>query len=71
MRILYRVGVLLFRGCNPAIAIRQKGWPCLKLSILDIKAVDANGAIYDIEMQLTIFDGLVQRVVFYGCEIGF
>ena len=42
-----------------------------KLSILDIKAVDANGAIYDIEMQLTIFDGLVQRVVFYGCEIGF
>ena len=40
-----------------------------KLSILDIKAVDANGAIYDIEMQLTIFEGLVQRVVFYGCEI--
>jgi len=30
-----------------------------KLSILDIKAVDANGAIYDIEMQLTIFEGLV------------
>ncbi len=40
-----------------------------KLSILDIKAVDANGAIYDIEMQLTIFEGLIQRVVFYGCEI--
>ena len=40
-----------------------------KLSILDIKAVDANGAIYDIEMQLTIFEGLVQRIVFYGCEI--
>ncbi len=40
-----------------------------KLSILDIKAVDANGAIFDIEMQLTIFDGLVQRIVFYGCEI--
>ncbi len=40
-----------------------------KLSILDIKAIDANGAIYDIEMQLTIFDGLVQRIVFYGCEI--
>ena len=40
-----------------------------KLSILDIKAVDANGAIYDIEMQVTIFEGLVQRVVFYGCEI--
>ena len=40
-----------------------------KLSILDIKAIDANGAIYNIEMQLTIFDGLVQRIVFYGCEI--
>ena len=40
-----------------------------KLSILDIKAVDANGSIYDIEMQLTIFEGLIQRVVFYGCEM--
>ncbi len=40
-----------------------------KLSILDIKATDALGAIYDIEMQLTIFKGLVQRIVFYGCEI--
>jgi predicted transposase/invertase (TIGR01784 family) len=40
-----------------------------KLSILDIKATDANGAIYDIEMQVTIFEGLVQRVVFYGCEM--
>lgn len=35
-----------------------------KLSILDIKAVDANGAVYDIEMQLTIFEGIVQRIVF-------
>jgi len=40
-----------------------------KLSILDIKAVDAHRALYDIEMQLTISEGLVQRVVFYGCEI--
>ncbi len=40
-----------------------------KLSILDIKAVDQAGAIYDIEMQLTIFQGLVERIVFYGCEI--
>jgi predicted transposase/invertase (TIGR01784 family) len=40
-----------------------------KLSILDIKAVDQLGAIYDIEMQLTIFSGLIQRIVFYGCEI--
>jgi len=35
-----------------------------KLSILDIKAVDRVGAIYSIEMQLTVFDGLVQRIVF-------
>jgi len=40
-----------------------------KLSILDVKAVDQSGAIYDIEMQLTIFEGLVQRIVFYGCEL--
>ncbi len=40
-----------------------------KLSILDIKAVDRDGVIYDIEMQLEIFAGLVQRVVFYGCEL--
>ena len=40
-----------------------------KLSILDIKAIDQSGAIYDIEMQLTVFAGLVQRIVFYGCEL--
>ena len=40
-----------------------------KLSILDIKAMDQSGAIYDIEMQLTVFTGLVQRIVFYGCEL--
>ena len=40
-----------------------------KLSILDIKAIDQAGAIYDVEMQLSIFNGLIQRIVFYGCEI--
>ena len=40
-----------------------------KLSILDVKAIDQAGVIYDIEMQLTIFTGLVQRIVFYGCEL--
>ena len=40
-----------------------------KLTILDIKAVDQDGAIYDIEMQLSIFSGLIKRVVFYGCEV--
>jgi len=40
-----------------------------KLSILDVKAVDQSRAMYDVEMQLTIFEGLVQRIVFYGCEL--
>ena len=40
-----------------------------KLSVLDIKAVDKAGAIYDIEMQLEAHLGLIQRVVFYGCEL--
>jgi predicted transposase/invertase (TIGR01784 family) len=40
-----------------------------KLSILDIKAVDRTGAIYDVEIQLTTYEGLVQRMVFYGCEL--
>ena len=40
-----------------------------KLSVLDIKAVDRTGAIYDIEMQLTTYEGLLQRIVFYGCEL--
>jgi predicted transposase/invertase (TIGR01784 family) len=40
-----------------------------KLSVLDVKAVDRAGAIYDIEMQLDIFPSLVQRIVFYGCEL--
>jgi len=40
-----------------------------KLSILDIKAIDENRAVYSVEMQLAIHDGLVQRIVFYGCEL--
>jgi predicted transposase/invertase (TIGR01784 family) len=40
-----------------------------KLSLLDVKAVDGAGTIYHIEMQLDIFAGLVQRIVFYGCEL--
>ena len=35
-----------------------------KLSILDIKAVDETGAIYDIEMQIDAHVGLIQRLVF-------
>ncbi len=40
-----------------------------KLSILDIRAVDRRGAIYDVEMQLSTQSGLVKRIVFYGCEV--
>ena len=40
-----------------------------KLSILDIKALDRTGATYDVEMQLTTYEGLVQRIVFYACEL--
>ena len=40
-----------------------------KLSILDVKAVDESGSIYHIEMQLTTFSGLTERIVFYGCEL--
>ncbi len=40
-----------------------------KLSVLDIKAVDRTGAVYDVEIQLTTYEGLVQRMVFYGCEL--
>lgn len=40
-----------------------------KASILDIKAVDQLGSIYDVEMQLSIFSGLIKRIVFYGCEM--
>jgi hypothetical protein len=39
-----------------------------KLSILDIRAVDQRGAIYDVEMQFSTHSGLVKRIVFYGCE---
>jgi predicted transposase/invertase (TIGR01784 family) len=45
------------------------GSPENKLSILDIRAVDQRGAIYDVEMQLSTHSGLVKRIVFYGCEV--
>jgi predicted transposase/invertase (TIGR01784 family) len=40
-----------------------------KLSILDIKAVDREGAIYDVEMQLAVSASLTQRIVYYACEL--
>jgi predicted transposase/invertase (TIGR01784 family) len=40
-----------------------------KLTVLDIKAIDETGAIYDVEMQLETHPGLIPRIVFYGCEL--
>jgi predicted transposase/invertase (TIGR01784 family) len=39
-----------------------------KLTILDIKAVDAQGRVFNVEMQLTVGEGLQKRIVYYGCE---
>jgi predicted transposase/invertase (TIGR01784 family) len=40
-----------------------------KLSILDIKAKDSAGAIYDVEIQLSVSANLTQRIAYYGCEL--
>ena len=40
-----------------------------KLSILDVKAVDAARAWYDVEVQLTVPPGTPKRLVYYGCEL--
>ena len=40
-----------------------------KLSYLDVKAIDRTGAIYDVEVQLTTYRGLMQRMVYYACEL--
>ena len=39
-----------------------------KLAVLDVKAIDSKGRIFNIEMQLSIHTGLKKRIVFYGCE---
>jgi predicted transposase/invertase (TIGR01784 family) len=40
-----------------------------KLSILDIKARDARGRWFNVEMQLTTSEGLCNRMVFYACSL--
>jgi len=40
-----------------------------KLTILDIKASDTLGRIFNVEMQLSAHQGLVERIVYYGCEV--
>ncbi len=39
-----------------------------KFSILDLKVTDDQEEIIDIEVHLSLKPGLVQRLVFYGCE---
>jgi len=40
-----------------------------KLSVLDIRASDPLGRIYDVEIQLSHSPTLIPRLVFYGCEL--
>ncbi len=40
-----------------------------KLSVLDIKARDARGSWFNVEMQLTTSEGLCNRMVFYACSL--
>jgi predicted transposase/invertase (TIGR01784 family) len=40
-----------------------------KLSILDVKAIDAAHAWYDVEVQLRVRGGQEKRVVYYGCGL--
>jgi len=40
-----------------------------KLSVLDVRAVDAAGVVYNVEVQLGVRAGLLKRLVFYGCEL--
>ena len=40
-----------------------------KLSILDVKAVDAGRAWYDVEVQLILPPSTPKRLVYYGCEL--
>ena len=47
----------------------EKDFQNAKLSILDIKARDASGTLFNIEMQLTTSEGLVKRMVFYSCTL--
>ena len=40
-----------------------------KLAILDVKAKDSAGRIFNIEMQISIHPGLLQRLMFYASEM--
>jgi predicted transposase/invertase (TIGR01784 family) len=40
-----------------------------KLSILDVKAIDDAGVLFDVEVQIRVPAELEKRIVFYGCEL--
>ena len=40
-----------------------------KLIVLDIRIRDSEGRWYNVEMQVTIFGGLLQRLVYYACSL--
>ncbi len=50
-------------------AFNYKDFQADKLSILDVKARDAAGRVFDVEVQLQVRAGMEKRIVFYGCEL--
>jgi len=40
-----------------------------KLIVLDIRARDSDGRSLNVEMQVTVFGGLLQRLVYYACSL--
>ena len=40
-----------------------------KLIVLDIRARDSAGRWLNVEMQIAVHDGLINRLVFYGCSL--
>ena len=48
----------------------DKNWPDDKLSILDIKARDRSGRLFDVEMQMLPRTDLRERLLFYWAESG-
>lgn len=37
--------------------------------MLDIRARDSEGRWFNVEMQVTVFGGLLQRLVYYACSL--
>ena len=52
--------------CNP---FNDKEWPDDKLSILDIKARDAAGKQFNVEMQMLLYSDLPERLLYYWATL--